>query len=355
MSGLPPLKTRLIEQIRLDGPLSIADYMWACLHDPYDGYYATRPALGAEGDFITAPLVSQVFGELLGLWVLQVWQDMGAPETVSLIEIGPGDGTLMADMQRAFALSPDFQAAVRLYMVEASQPLKARQTERVPQVTHLDSLHHIPTDAPVIIIGNEILDCLPARQFQLAPDGWHERRVGLTEDGDLCVGLIPAPEGFIAAFDAVSPQVAEVSPAQNQFIETVSGIVKTATGTALFIDYGRDTPQAGDTLQALYRHQPRDPLEAPGQHDLTQWADFPSLMATAHRGGLHVAPLTPQGLFLQRLGIEARFEALASKHPDQADKLFRQFERLTSEDEMGLLFKVLGLSFPPRPLPALDI
>lgn len=355
MADLPPLKVRLAEQIRLDGPMSIADYMWACLHDPYGGYYATRPALGAEGDFITAPLVSQVFGELLGLWVLQVWQDMGAPERLSLVEIGPGDGTLMADMHRAFALMPAFKAVADIYMVEASAPLKARQLERLPQVKHLDSLHHIPTDVPVIIIGNEILDCLPARQFQLAPDGWFERRVGLSETGDLCIGLIPAPEGFTAPFDAVSPQVAEISPAQNQFIEAVSGIVKSASGAALFIDYGRDTPEAGDTLQALYRHEKRDPLEAPGEHDLTQWADFPSLMATAARSGLHVAPLTPQGLFLQRLGIEARFEALASQNPDQAEKLFHQFDRLTSEDEMGTLFKVMGLSYPPRPLPALDI
>ncbi|MFT4091090.1 MAG: SAM-dependent methyltransferase [Asticcacaulis sp.] len=351
----PPLKTRLIEQIRLDGPMTIADYMWACLHDPYDGYYATRPALGAEGDFITAPLVSQVFGELLGLWTLQVWQDMGAPDRVSIVEIGPGDGTLMADMHRSFSLMPAFQSAARIYMVEASAPLKSLQAARVPEVTHLDSLHHIPTDAPVIIIANEVLDCLPARQFQLAPEGWHERRVGLDEQGELCIGLIPAPEGFTAPFEAVTPQVAEISPAQNQFVEAISGIVKTATGAALFIDYGRDTPEAGDTLQALYRHEKRDPLEAPGQHDLTQWADFPSLRITAARSGLHAAPLTPQGIFLQRLGIETRFEALASKNPDQAEKLFRQFERLTAEDEMGSLFKVMGLSYPPRPLPALDI
>ncbi|UDF02634.1 class I SAM-dependent methyltransferase [Asticcacaulis sp. AND118] len=343
------LKTRLIEQIRLEGPLTIADYMWACLFDPQEGYYATRPALGEDGDFITAPLVSQMFGERLALWAMQAWQDLGAPAKIRVIEIGPGDGTLMSDLTRTFGSLPAFARAVEIGLVEPSMPLRAVQTARLGTVRHYDSLDHIPTDAPLILIANEVLDCLPARQFQRAPEGWFERCVGLHE-GELVIGLVPAPKDFQANFEAETGDVCEVSLAQNRLIEAVGALIHDATGAALFIDYGRDRPEPGDTLQALCRHEKTDPLAEPGAHDLTQWADFPSLAVTALNMGLGVSQITPQGVFLQRLGIIERFDELRQKNPDQTDRLARQVHRLISSDEMGDLFKVLALTYP-RNLP----
>lgn len=345
----PSLKKRLIEQIRLEGPLTIADYMWACLFDPQEGYYATRPALGEDGDFITAPLVSQMFGERLALWAMQAWQDMGAPARIRVIEIGPGDGTLMSDLTRTFRSLPAFDDAVEIGLVEPSLPLRAVQTAKLGAVRHYDSLDHIPTDAPLIIIANEVLDCLPARQFQLAPEGWFERCIGLHE-GELVIGLVPAPEDFKANFEAQTGDVCEVSLAQNRLIEAVGALIHDAGGAALFIDYGRDRPEPGDTLQALYRHEKTDPLAEPGAHDLTQWADFPSLAVTALNMGLGVSQITPQGVFLQRLGIIERFDELRAKNPDQTDTLARQVHRLISPDEMGDLFKVLAVNYP-RDLP----
>lgn len=343
------LKTRLIEQIRLEGPLTIADYMWACLFDPQEGYYATRPALGEEGDFITAPLVSQMFGERLALWAMQAWQDMGAPAKIRVLEIGPGDGTLMSDLLRTFRALPAFAQAVEIGLIEPSQPLRALQTARLGEVRHYDSLDHVPTDAPLLIIANEVLDCLPARQFQLTPDGWFERCVGLHE-GELVIGLVPAPQDFKAPFAAEGGQVCEVSLAQNRLIEAVGALIHEATGAALFIDYGRDRPEPGDTLQALYRHEKTDPLAEPGAHDLTQWADFPSLAITALNMGLGVSQITPQGVFLQRLGIIERFDELRAKNPEDTDRLARQVHRLIAAEEMGELFKVLAIHYP-RDLP----
>jgi len=346
---MPTLKERLIEQVRLDGPMTIADYMWACLFDPQEGYYATRPALGEDGDFITAPMVSQMFGERLALWLMQVWQDMGAPPHVRVIEIGPGDGTLMGDLLRTFAALPDFAKAAEAGLVEPSAPLRHLQVQRLGAVRHYDSLDDIPTDAPILLIANEVLDCLPARQFQLTPEGWFERRVGLHEEA-LVIGLVPAPRDFQPPFAAETGQVCEISPAQSRLIEAVGALIHDAGGAALFIDYGRDRPEAGDTLQALYRHTKTDPLEAPGAHDLTQWADLPSLALTALNMGLGVSEITPQGVFLQRLGIIERFEELRAKNPDQTDRLARQVHRLIAPDEMGDLFKVMALSHP-RTLP----
>lgn len=351
---MPSLRERLIEQIRLEGPMTIADYMWACLFDPLDGYYATRPALGEDGDFITAPMVSQMFGELLGLWVIEVWHALGSPERVTLVEVGPGDGTLMSDLSRAFRLSPTFTAAADIVLVEPSQPLRTLQAAKLPNVRHIDGLTDIPTDAPVILLANEVLDCLPARQFQRGEDGWFERCVGVHED-NLIIGLVPAPDDFTAPFEAEPGQVCEVSLAQMRFVEAIGDILKTTDGAALLIDYGRDQFEPGDTLQALHRHEKTDPLAAPGQHDLTQWADFPALALSSLKSGLGVSQITPQGVFLQRLGIIERFEALRAKNPDQTDKLARQVHRLIAPDEMGALFKVLALSSPADlTLPGLD-
>jgi NADH dehydrogenase [ubiquinone] 1 alpha subcomplex assembly factor 7 len=330
----------------------ISDYVWACLFDPEGGYYATRPQLGASGDFITSPMISQMFGEVLGLWVVQVWVNLGCPPRLSLVEIGPGDGSLMSDLHRTFRALPElgaaFGQAVDLYLIEPSSPLRAKQAETLRGIAynHINTLSDIPTDAPVIILANEVLDCLPARQFQLSSDGWYERCVGLDDEDELIIGLVPAPSQFSAPFEAKIADVYEVSLSQNRLIEAIAECLNITSGAALFIDYGRDAFGPGDTLQALSGHVKYDPLEAPGEHDLTQWADFPSLVKTAQAAGVNVSPITPQGLFLECLGIHTRCEALSNKNPNQAKVLNRQVHRLTASDEMGTLFKVLGLSYP---------
>jgi SAM-dependent MidA family methyltransferase len=337
------LKDRLIEQITLEGPIPVDAYMARCLLDPIDGYYIKNVTLGADGDFLTAPLISQMFGEMIGVWMAQTWLGMGSPTSFRLIEIGGGDGTLMSDILRVAARVRGLPEAARVTMVEPSERLRAQQLAHVPHADFTVTLDAVAEDLPVIVIANELLDCLPARQFIRTDDGWFERQVGL-QDGQLAFGLVPVGEDFKAPYDAPIGEIVEISPAQMRFAENLALLVKRAGGAALLIDYGRDRPQTGDTLQALYRHQKHDPLAAPGEHDLTVWADFPTVAATAHKAGVTVSPIMTQALFLQRLGIDARHAALTQKNPAQSDKLQRQYDRLMAPDQMGRLFKVLGLA-----------
>jgi SAM-dependent MidA family methyltransferase len=284
-----------------------------------------------------------MFGEMIGVWVAQTWRGLGAPEAFSLVEIGGGDGTLMRDILRVAAKVPGLSEAAQLVMIEASEPLRSQQAA-IPGVRHVAGLDAIDTGRPVILIGNEILDCLPARQFVKTHKGWHERRVGLI-DGDLGFGLVEAGPDFAPPFEAPEGEIVEISTAQIRFIEQVAALLRAATGTALLIDYGRDAPGTGDTLQALHRHHKTDPLAAPGEHDLTMWADFHAVAAAAQAGGV-AASLTTQAHFLRAMGIEARFEALRKPNPDKAQALQRQVSRLIGKDQMGDLFKVLALRFP---------
>ena len=253
------LRDRLAREIALTGPLTVADYVTRCLHDPQEGYYATRPAIGAAGDFITAPMVSQMFGELLGLWAVELWERLGAPERVRLIEVGPGDGTLMADALRAARVAPHFLEAIDLVLIEPSPPLREAQARMLADSDlhprRVASLDRVETDAPVILIANEVLDCLPARQFVKTEDGWAERCVGVTDDGGLVFGLKKITGGFKRPeFDVAPGQTIEISEQQAVFGRELGALVKAASGAALLIDYGRARPEAGDTLQALHRH-----------------------------------------------------------------------------------------------------
>ena len=341
MSLAQRLKARILE----DGPLSVADYMTACLHDPADGYYAVHPRLGAEGDFLTAPMVSQMFGELIGLWAAETWTRMGAPARFILAELGPGDGALMQDMLRAARLVPGFLAAAELWLVETSTPLRALQAERLAGAAPrwAASLDEVPRGAPLLAVANELLDCLPARQFVRDRTGWAERRVGLDATGRLAFGLAPAPMRFEGPPEAPEGAVVEVSPAQAALGATLGVRIADDGGAALLIDYGRDRPGFGDTLQALKAHRKLDPLETPGEADLTVHADFPAVAARARAAGARASPILTQGTFLRRLGIEARAEALARARPDQAPILARQLARLVAPDQMGELFKVLAI------------
>jgi NADH dehydrogenase [ubiquinone] 1 alpha subcomplex assembly factor 7 len=347
------LLERLTAEIVADGPISIARYMTACLHDPDFGYYATRPALGLEGDFVTAPLVSQMFGELLGVWAASTWELLGRPSPFRLVEMGPGDGTLMSDVLRAVRHAPGFLDAADLWLVEVSEPLKALQHERLGEAPRwAASLADVPAGAPLILIANELLDCLPARQFVRTAVGWAEQVVGLDKHGALAFGLANTPVGGLLP-DAAVGQVYEQSPAQAALGSELGRRIAEDGGAALLIDYGHAEPGFGDTLQALRRHEKVDPLANPGEADLTIHVDFPAVMGAARAEGAEAAILTQTDL-LARLGIGPRAEALVRARPDRSETIGRQLHRLIATDEMGELFKACAIFRPGEPPPAFE-
>ncbi|MFI4974677.1 MAG: class I SAM-dependent methyltransferase [Caulobacterales bacterium] len=349
------LAERLAAEIRAGGPITIAQYMTRCLHDPIDGYYATRPAIGEGGDFITAPQVSQMFGELVGAWLIETWRRQGASTRFVLAEAGPGDGTLMGDILRTAKLAPDFLGAAELWLVETSDPLRALQAGRLAEASPrwAGGLAELPDDAPLLLVANEFLDCLPVRQFVRSGEGWAERLVGLDDDGGLAFGrteavpapgLPPAPEGTVL----------EISAAQVAVGAEIGQRIAAQGGAALLIDYGRDAPGFGDTLQALKGHGKAHPLASPGQADLTVHADFPAVLAAARLAQVETGLLS-QGAFLRRLGVEERAAVLARAHPKRAKTIARQLQRLTAADQMGELFKVAAVwrgAVPPAFEPA---
>lgn len=333
------LLDRLRAEIAEHGPLTVAQYMHRCLHDPQGGYYATRPALGEAGDFITAPLVSQMFGELLGLWAAEVWTRLGRPAAIRFVEVGPGDGTLMGDMLRAAKLVPGFLDAADVWLVETSEPLAHAQALQLGERARwAHELSQVPGGAPLIMVSNELLDCLPARQFVRTDRGWAERLVGASEDG-LVFGLMPLRTPPATDLpDGPPGEVLEISPAQAAFAQAVGERAGADGGAALLIDYGRDEPGFGDTLQALMGHQKIHPLDRPGDTDLTVHVDFPTVLAAARKAGAQTRCLT-QGEFLRRLGVEQRAAALVTAQPLRAETVHRQLDRLIAPDQMGELFK----------------
>ena len=342
----------LARRIAATGPLSVADYMAECLLHPAHGYYSTRDPFGAGGDFTTAPEISQMFGEMIGLFLAQCWLDQGQPDAFALAELGPGRGTLMADILRATRAVPGFWDAAKVHLVEASPTLRQIQRDRLPDrdVTWLEAAADLP-DMPLFLVANEFFDALPIRQFQRAEPGWHERQVGLRDDV-LTMGLsAPAPLAMLAhRLDDTAPgDLVELCPAAPAIVETIANRIAARGGVALIIDYG-DWHSLGDTLQALRAHHPEDPLANPGQADLTAHVDFEAL-AQAATGVAHT-PMTPQGVFLERLGITARAQALAAKLSGPAlDNHIAAHRRLTHPSEMGTLFKTLALNPNVAPLP----
>jgi SAM-dependent MidA family methyltransferase len=339
------LRERLAAEIAAGGPISVARYMTACLHDPDFGYYATRPALGEDGDFVTAPLISQMFGELIGVWLASCWTALDCPPRFVLVEMGPGDGTLMTDILRAGAKAPGFLDAAEVWLVETSAPLRILQAERLGDaVRWAADLADVPLGAPLLLVANELLDCLPARQFVRTAAGWAEQVVGLDVDGELSFGLAATPVASLLP-DAAVGQVYEQSAGQAALGALLGERVACDGGAALLIDYGRAEPGFGDTLQALSHHETVDPLDAPGEDDLTVHADFPAVMEAARAQGARTAILT-QGDFLARLGIGPRAEALLRAAPKRAATIGRQLTRLIAADEMGELFKVCVIHSP---------
>lgn len=346
---MTPLGQLLTRRIREGGPISLAEYMAECLLHPVHGYYTTREPFGAAGDFTTAPEISQMFGELIGLALAQAWLDRGAPAPFTLAELGPGRGTLMADVLRATKAVPGFHAAARLALVEASPRLRALQAERLAGAAAdwLDRVEDLP-EAPLYLIANEFLDALPIRQFQRGPDGWRERLVGL-QNGALAFGLsdllpeVPDTPAFRAAPEGA---MVEDCAAARQTVAVIAGRIARHGGAAYLIDYG-GWRSRGDTLQALRQHAFDDVLAHPGEADLTAHVDFEPLAA-----------LTPahaydtQGAVLERLGITARAERLARNLTGTALQSHRAaHRRLTGPEEMGSLFKVLALTSAGAPPP----
>ncbi|HER27698.1 MAG TPA: class I SAM-dependent methyltransferase, partial [Rhodospirillales bacterium] len=349
-----PLEKHIIEQIGETSPLSIAQYMALALGHEEHGYYMNRDPFGADGDFITAPEISQMFGELIGLWVAVVWQGMGSPTEINLVELGPGRGTLMADMLRATMAAPGFGEAVRVHMVETSPALKTQQQQALDglDLAHDAAWHGAFDDVPegpMMLIANEFFDALPIEQYFRAGDYWCPRVVDVKPDGDgLCYVLLPPydalelPPGLI---DAPPDSVVEVCPAGLDLIEKISRRITAQGGVALIIDYGHGASGAGNTLQAVRDHQSHHPLIDPGEADLTAHVDFGALGQRIFASGARALGVVNQGTFLQRLGIRERAQTLsAGASPEQVEDITEALKRLTDGEEMGDLFKVMAIS-----------
>jgi NADH dehydrogenase [ubiquinone] 1 alpha subcomplex assembly factor 7 len=355
---MTPLGRELAALIASEGPISVERYMALCLGHPRLGYYMTRDPFGREGDFTTAPEISQMFGELLGLWVAEVWTSMGRPSQFALVELGPGRGTLMADALRALKIVPECRAALSVHLVETSPVLRDIQQNTLapsglPVAWH-DTFAHIPS-GPVIVLANEFLDALPVRQFVRTESGWHERMVGLDDDR-LVFGLFAEPEPKLGRAGRPG-DVIEIGEAALAVAREIAARLVAEGGAALCLDYGHARSGLGETLQAVRRHGFVDPLAEPGEADLTVHVDFAAVALAARAAGARVHGPTTQGAFLDALGIRARAAALArNAAPDVRTGIEAALARLTgsSDGQMGDLFKVLGFSHPAlTALPAL--
>lgn len=337
----------------MSGPISLDRYHALCLSHPVHGYYRTRDPLGRAGDFVTSPEISQMFGELIGIWIASVRQAMGGPADLTLVELGPGRGTLMADGLRVLRkLAPD--AMVRVHLVETSPVLRARQADTlrsVPaawQVSWHDDIATLP-DGPAIVIANEFLDALPVRQFEKGQGGWRERLVGLSPDGSrLVMGLCPEPDPRIRHNAPLGAVLTLPGPALD-LVRALAGRFARDGGALLAIDYGHTEPGFGDTLQALAGHRFVDPLGAPGEADLSTHVDFSALALAARSAGAVCLGPADQEDFLLALGLRERAMRLAAQaSPSQAEAIEAAFARLTNRDRggMGRLFKVLAIADP---------
>ncbi|SLN28543.1 hypothetical protein TRL7639_01116 [Falsiruegeria litorea R37] len=348
------LKPLLQERIAHSGPMTIADYMQDCLLHPEHGYYVAHEPFGAEGDFTTAPEISQMFGELVGLSLAQCWLDQNRPAPFILAELGPGRGTLMADILRATIGVPGFHEAAQIVLVEASSRLRGVQSQTLgayaPKwITDTSKLD----DQPLFLVANEFFDALPIRQFVRSATGWSERLVGTSETQELIFGLgtqAAQPALTHRLTDTKDGDLVESCEAAPRIIQDISARIARHGGAALLIDYG-DWRSLGDTLQALKNHAPVDPLATPGHADLTAHVDFEVLANAAAHAGCKHSRLAPQGVFLERLGITTRAQALAKGlSGPRLENLIHAHRRLTHPEEMGNLFKVLGL-FPAQGMP----
>jgi NADH dehydrogenase [ubiquinone] 1 alpha subcomplex assembly factor 7 len=345
--------TQLLDEIRAmiaeRGPITVEQYMQLALGHPELGYYMNRDPFGATGDFTTAPEISQMFGELIGLWAAEVWASMGSPDPVRLIELGPGRGTLMSDALRAARIVPAFRNALDVRLVETSPALAAMQHELLVDsgvaVSWAQTLKEVP-DGPAIVIGNEFLDALPVRQFVRVNGQWRERTVRVNGDGALVFNVADKHEPYIRA-NAANDEILEVNPSAHRLMFELGARLAKQGGAALLIDYGHVVTRCGDTLQALRAHRYIDPLVAPGECDLTAHVDFAAMARSAGAAGAAVYGPIDQGDFLRAIGIDLRTKALAERATlDHAEEFERARARLVGkgQGEMGALFKTLAVA-----------
>lgn len=357
---MTPLERILREMITAEGPISLSRYMALCLGHPRHGYYATRDPLGTDGDFTTAPEISQLFGELVGAWLLKAWRDLGCPLPIALVELGPGRGTLMADIWRVLRAEPALAEGANVHLVETSPALRAKQAEMLARLgvgpAHHDDVTTLPYQ-PILFVANEFFDALPTNQWQKIGPGWCERKIGLTDEGNFTFGLDraagPPPK-------RISPHlpdgtILEHSPAQDTVMMALADHVQEQGGAGLIIDYGSLRTGSADTLQAVRDHQPADPLLNAGEADLTTHVDFEHLAGIAKAQGIAGSGGATQGDFLLRLGLLERAGQLgAGKAPDEQHAISAAVERLAGDAAMGKLFKVLGLASQPIPMDGLE-
>jgi len=339
------LPERLARAITLAGPIPLSQFMGAANAH----YYATRDPLGARGDFTTAPEVSQMFGELIGLWMADLWDRAGRPEA-RYVELGPGRGTLAADALRAMARAGLTPA---VHFIENSPVLREAQAEAVPGAEFSLDLVGIEDDRPLLIVANEFFDALPIRQLVKTDMGWRERLIA-------CQDTLFLPIVGTRGFDQIIPHhlrsadpgsILETSPAGVAMLRALAKRLLDQGGAALVIDYGYEGPAIGDTLQAVRGHAYVNPFEAPGEADLTAHVDFGTIREAAEAEGLTVHGPVTQGEFLTRLGIDARAEALTRTAPTRAASIAADRERLVHEETMGELFKVIAITAPGWPVP----
>jgi len=355
MTELSPLKSEIVRLIKTVGPMPVWRFMAMCLTHPEHGYYVARDPLGREGDFTTAPEVSQMFGELLGLWAASVWKAMGSPAQLRLIELGPGRGTMMVDALRALRVLPPLYQSLSIHLLEINPVLRDKQKSALSAVRNVawhEDIDDVPP-GPTIILANEYFDVLPIHQMVKRETGWHERTVELDADGDLVFGAAAEP---MPRFEVLLPPLVRAAPVGAVFewrpdteIMKIATRVREQGGAALIIDYGHLRSDAGDTFQAIARHSFVEPLKNPGEADITAHVDFQALARAAEDLGAYVHGPVPQGDFLKRLGIEARAARLMAKAaPETAEDISSALQRLIEGGRggMGSLFKVLAISEP---------
>jgi SAM-dependent MidA family methyltransferase len=350
-----PLESEIKKLIRSSGPMPVWRYMELCLTHPTHGYYVSRDPLGREGDFTTAPEVSQMFGELLGLWAASVWKAIGSPPLLRLIELGPGRGTMMADALRALRVLPALYQALSIHLIEINPVLRDKQKETLSgahKIAWHDQFDDVP-DGPAVILANEYFDVLPIHQAVRRETGWHERVVEIDDHGMLAFGADAEP---MPRFEVLLPLLARAAPVGAVFewrpdaeIMKIATRVRDQGGAALIIDYGHLRSDAGDTFQAIARHSFADPLKNPGQADVTAHVDFQALVRAAENLGARVHGPVTQGDFLKRIGIETRAVTLMAKAThDVSEDISAALKRLIGGGPggMGSLFKVLAISEP---------
>lgn len=352
-----PLDAEIRRRIARDGPMPVAEFMALCLYDPQHGYYNRRAPFGAAGDFVTAPDISQMFGELIGVWAAAVWRAMGEPRPIRLIELGPGRGTMMSDALRALRQVPDFSRAVRVHLIETSPDLQMRQRQTLVGILDVMLRWHGTLDeapeGPAIILANEFFDALPVHQAERLATGWHERAVAINAGGEFALTVVGEP---LAGFEPRLPPALRTAPVGAIFEWRDDGFARAiarrvvAGGVALVIDYGHVASTAGDTFQAVRSHRYASPLALPGLTDLTAHVDFEALARTAQQAGARVHGPVAQGTFLRRLGIEARTEALQATLPQaKRSAIAAGRDRLIAAGPagMGALFKAIAFSASP--------